>query len=69
MEMEPHDDITAFLPHMHRRADDEATSSSYDVIARSADGDKATATSAIDAGDVDMEGGAFLCTSCRRDHR
>ena len=59
MEMGPHDDITAFLSHIRRRADDEATSSSHDVTASSAGGNKATATSAVDAGDVDMEGGAF----------
>ena len=58
MEVEPHDDITTFLLHIRRSAADKTTSSSHDVTVSSADGDKATATSAIDTGDVDTECGA-----------
>ena len=58
MEVEPHDDITTFLLHIRRSAADKTTSSSHDVTVSSADVDKATATSAIDTGDVDTEGGA-----------
>ena len=58
MEIGPHDDKTTFLSHIRRRAADKATSSSHDMTVSSADGDKATATSAIDTGDVGMEGSA-----------
>ena len=58
MNVGPQDDITTFLLHIRRCAADKATSSSHDATVTSADGDKATATSAIGTGDVDTEGGA-----------
>ena len=58
MDVGPHGDITTFLLHIRRRAADNATSSSHDMTVSSADGVKATATSAIGTGDVDTEGGA-----------
>ena len=68
MEVEPHDDITTFLLHIRNVADD-AASSAQDVNVRSADGAKSTATSAIDTGDVDTDGGAFAPPAdCRHGH-
>ena len=58
MDVGPHHDISTFLLHIRRAADDDAASSSHDVTVSSADGDKANTTSAIGTGDVDTEGGA-----------
>lgn len=58
MDVGPHHAISTFLLHIKHAADDAASSSSHDVTASSADGNKATAASAIGTGDVDTEGGA-----------
>ena len=58
MDVGPHDAISTFLLHIQHAADDAASSSSHDVTANSADGNKATAASAIGTGDVDTGGGA-----------
>jgi len=58
MDVGPHDDISTFLLHIRRAADNAASSLSHDVIVNPADGDKATAASAIDTGNVDTGGKA-----------
>ena len=58
MDVGPHDDISTFLLHIRRAADDAASSLSHNVIVNPADGDKATAASAIDTGNVDTGGRA-----------
>ena len=48
----PHDDISTFLLHIRRAADGAASSLSHNVTVNPADGDKATAASAIGTGNV-----------------
>ena len=57
VDAEPHDDISTFLLHVRRIADDTA-SSAQNMNVRPADGAESVATSAIGTGDVDTEGGA-----------
>ena len=53
----PHDDISTFLLHIRRAADDAASPLSHNVTVNPADGDKATAASAIGTtGNVDTGG-------------
>jgi len=49
----PHDDISTFLSHIRRAADDAASSPSHAVTVNPADGDKATAAPTIDTGNID----------------
>ena len=58
MDVGPHDDISTFLLHIRRTADDAGSSLSHNVIVNPADGNKATAASTIDTGNVDTEGRA-----------
>ena len=57
MDVEPRDDISTFLLYVRRAADDAASSAQH-VNVRPADGAESTATSAINTGDVDTNGGA-----------
>ena len=56
-DVEPRDDISTFLLHVRRIADDTA-SSAQNMNVRPADGAESVVTSAIGTGDIDTEGGA-----------